>query len=161
MKNILLILLLTIIYSCSSNWYLKKAIQKNPHLLDSIKVTTIVVHTDTIRDTIKVEGHNFGITLDSLKRTNDSLTLVYSDSILNIYAYVDNLKKIHIRGNTKTIYVPYEKIVHDTFTVTVPCPKPYTIVNITDWQKFQMYSGRILWIILAIGLMFGIYKLLK
>lgn len=163
MKNIIILsAFLSIFFACSSDFYLKKAIKLNPNLLDSLKVTTIVITHDTIRDTIKVEGHNFSLLLDSIKQANDSTTLVYNDSILSIYAYVDILtKKIKIGGTVKPKLIPFEVIVHDTIKVDTKCPPQFVAQEKTKLEQYFIYTGWLFNLLLLIGLILLLVKLLK
>lgn len=165
MKKLLYVLSIIFLLStsCSSNYYLKKAIKLNPKLLDSLKITTIIYHTDTIHDTIRVEGHNFKVSLDSLRQsTTDSLNLVYSDSILNIYAYIDNIsKKIKIGGYVKPKTIINTIIVHDTITVKTDCPQQFVVQEKTKLEQFFIYLGYLFSILLIIGVVILVIKLFK
>jgi len=153
MVNYRIILLLLFITSCSAEWHLRKALNKNPQILNNqLFKTTVIVH-DTIRDTIKVPQHNFNFVIDSLQqvyaRQNDSLVEVYNDSLITIYmSYDDLIKKYKFTGRVKEKLIPYEKIVHDTIPVEIPCPNPQ--YRLSKLEEFQIWLGRILGLLLLI-----------
>ena len=102
--------------SCSAQWHLKKAVQKDPTILekDTLVVTTTVVSPPVaITDTVTLKQHDtITIVKDRLKvqlvKVNDTITInaeCASDTIVT------------------TIEVPYEKIVY--------------VKEKTLWQKIQ------------------------
>lgn len=102
--------------SCSAQWHLKKAVQKDPLILekDTLVVTTTVVSPPVaITDTVTLKQHDtITIVKDRLKvqlvKVNDTITInaeCASDTIVT------------------TIEVPYEKIVY--------------VKEKTLWQKIQ------------------------
>ena len=105
MKWLVKLTLLLLLTSCSAQWHLKKAVQKDPAILekDTLVVTTTVVSPPVaITDTVTLRQHDT-ITLvkDRLKvqliKVNDTITInaeCASDTIVT------------------TIEVPYEKIVY-------------------------------------------------
>lgn len=149
----IILLLLFILSSCSADWHLRKAIQKNPQILNNQKYKTTVIVHDTIRDTIRVPEHNFQFTIDSIQqiyaKQNDSLVEVYNDSLVTIYmSYDDLIKNYKFKGKVKEKLVPYEKIVHDTVPLEIPCPNPE--YKLSNWEEFQIWLGRILGLLLLI-----------
>ena len=99
------LLLISLLTSCSAQWHLKKAVQKDPLILerDTLVVTdTVVTQPVAITDTVTLKQQDT-ITLvkEKLKvrlvRVNDTITInaeCASDTIV------------------KTIEVPYEKVVY-------------------------------------------------
>jgi len=105
MKWLVKLILLSSLISCSAQWHLKKAVQKDPLILvkDTLVVTdTVVSPPVAITDTVIMKQHDT-ITLvkDRLKvkivKVNDTITIdaiCDSDTIISI------------------VEVPYEKIVY-------------------------------------------------
>ena len=159
MRYLLIILILS---SCSAQWHLKTAIKKDHNILNNQKYKTTVIVTDTIHDTIMIPEHNFEFTMDSIQQAyakqNDSLVMVYNDSLVSIYMDYDQLSKnFKLKGKVKEKLVPYEVIVHDTVPVEVPCPNP--IYSLSKLEEFQIWLGRILSLLLVILLIiYGISK---
>lgn len=147
------LLILLILSSCSAEWHLKTAVKKNPNILNLRKYKTTVIIKDTIRDTIIVPEHNFQFTIDSIQQShakqNDSLVMVYNDSLVSIFMDYDEIvKKFKIKGKVKEKLVPYEVIVRDTVPVEIPCPNP--IYGLSKFEEFQIWLGRILGLLLLI-----------
>jgi hypothetical protein len=109
-----------------------------------------------------IPEHNFEFTMDSIQQAyakqNDSLVMVYNDSLVSIYMDYDQLSKnFKLKGKVKEKLVPYEVIVHDTVPVEVPCPNP--IYSLSKLEEFQIWLGRILGLLLVILLIiYGISK---
>ena len=105
MKWLVKLMLVLSLTSCSAQWHLKKAVQKDPTILekDTLVVTdTVVTQPVAITDTVTLRQHDT-ITLvkDRLKieivKVNDTITInatCDSDTIISI------------------VEVPYEKIVY-------------------------------------------------
>jgi hypothetical protein len=105
MKWLVKLTLLLLLTSCSAQWHLKKAVQKDPAILekDTLVVTTTVVSPPVaITDTVTLRQHDT-ITLvkDRLKvqliKVNDTITInaeCASDTIV------------------QTINVPYDRVVY-------------------------------------------------
>jgi hypothetical protein len=105
MKCLVKLTLLLLLTSCSAQWHLKKAVQKNPLILekDTLVVTNTVVSPPVaITDTVIMRQHDT-ITLikDKLRvkivKVNDTITIdaiCDSDTIISV------------------IEVPYEKIIY-------------------------------------------------
>jgi len=105
MKWLVKLTLLLLLTSCSAQWHLKKAVQKDPAILekDTLVVTTTVVSPPVaITDTVTLKQHDT-ITLvkDRLKvqliKVNDTITInaeCASDTIV------------------QTINVPYDRVVY-------------------------------------------------
>ena len=105
MKWLVKLILLSSLMSCSAQWHLKKAVQKDPLILerDTLVVTdTVVSPPVAITDTVTLKQHDtIVIQKDRLKvqlvKVNDTITInaeCASDTIVT------------------TIEVPYEKIVY-------------------------------------------------
>ena len=116
MKWLVKLILLSSLMSCSAQWHLKKAVQKDPMILekDTLVVTnTVVTPPVAITDTVTLKQHDtIVIQKDRLKvqlvKVNDTITInaeCASDTIVT------------------TIEVPYEKIVY--------------VKEKTLWQKIQ------------------------
>ena len=116
MKWAVKLILLVLLTSCSAQWHLKKAVQKDPLILekDTLVVTnTVVTPPVAITDTVTLKQHDtIVIQKDRLKvqlvKVNDTITInaeCASDTIVT------------------TIEVPYEKIVY--------------VKEKTLWQKIQ------------------------
>lgn len=99
------LLLISLLTSCSAQWHLKKAVQKDPLILekDTLVVTnTVVTPPVAITDTVTLRQHDtITIVKDRLKvqlvKVNDTITInaeCASDTIVT------------------TIEVPYEKVVY-------------------------------------------------
>ena len=105
MKWLVKLMLVLSLTSCSAQWHLKKAVQKDPTILekDTLVVTdTVVTQPVAITDTVTLRQHDT-ITLVKEKlrvqlvRVNDTITInatCDSDTIISI------------------VEVPYEKIVY-------------------------------------------------
>jgi len=116
MKWLVKLILLSSLMSCSAQWHLKKAVQKDPTILvkDTLVVTdTVVSPPVAITDTVTLKQHDT-ITLvkERLKveiiKVNDTITIsaeCASDTIVT------------------TIEVPYEKIIY--------------VKEKTLWEKIQ------------------------
>ena len=116
MKWLVKLMLVLSLTSCSAQWHLKKAVQKDPTILekDTLVVTdTVVTQPVAITDTVTLRQHDT-ITLVKEKlrvqlvKVNDTITInaeCASDTIVT------------------TIEVPYEKIVY--------------VKEKTLWQKIQ------------------------
>ncbi len=127
MKWLVKLTLVLLLTSCSAQWHLKKAVQRDPAILerDTLVVTNTVVSPPVaITDTVTLKQHDT-ITLvkDRLRvkivKVNDTITIdaiCDSDTIISI------------------IEVPYEKIVY--------------VEKKTFWDKFKD-------LILAAGVLFG------
>jgi len=116
MKWLVKLILVSSLMSCSAQWHLKKAVQKDPLILvkDTLVVRdTVVTQPVAITDTVTLKQHDtITIVKDRLKvqlvKVNDTITInaeCASDTIVT------------------TIEVPYEKIVY--------------VKEKTLWQKIQ------------------------
>ena len=116
MKWLVKLILLSSLMSCSAQWHLKRAVHKDPTILekDTMVVTnTVVTPPVAITDTVTLKQHDtIVIQKDRLKvqlvKVNDTITInaeCASDTIVT------------------TIEVPYEKIVY--------------VEQKTLWQKIQ------------------------
>ena len=123
MKWLVKLILLSSLMSCSAQWHLKKAVQKDPSILekDTLVVTdTVVSPPVAITDTVIMKQHDT-ITLvkDRLKvkvvRVNDTITIdaiCDSDTIISV------------------IEVPYDRIVY------VEKEKPIQIIQ--RWMAYLL-----------------------
>jgi hypothetical protein len=130
MKWLVKLTLLLLLTNCSATWHLKKAVQKDPTILekDTLVVTdTVVSPPVAITDTVTLKQHDT-ITLvkDRLKveivKVNDTITInaeCASDTIIT------------------TIEVPYEKIVY--------------VKEKTLWQKIQSLAFYFALVLLALA----------
>ena len=105
MKWAVKLILISLLTSCSAQWHLKKAVQKDPLILvkDTLVVTNTVVSPPVaITDTVTLKQHDT-ITLvkDRLKveilKVNDTI-------IINAECASDTI--------VRTIEIPYEKVVY-------------------------------------------------
>ncbi len=105
MKWLVKLTLVLLLTSCSAQWHLKKAVQKDPAILekDTLVVTTTVVSPPVaITDTVTLKQHDtITIVKDRLKvqliKVNDTITInaeCASDTIV------------------QTINVPYDRVVY-------------------------------------------------
>ena len=129
MKWLVKLILLSSLMSCSAQWHLKKAVQKDPLILEKdtlVVTTTVVTPPVAITDTVTLKQHDtITIVKDRLKvqlvKVNDTITInaeCASDTIVT------------------TIEVPYEKIVY--------------VEQKTLWQKMQ--SLVLLFAVVAVAL---------
>ena len=127
MKWLVRLILISSLTSCSAQWHLKKAVQKDPMILvkDTLVVTdTVVSPPVAITDTVTLKQHDtITVVKDRLKvqlvRVNDTITIdaiCESDTIISV------------------VEVPYEKIVY--------------VEKATLWDKFKD-------LILAAGILLG------
>ena len=132
MKWLVKLILLSSLMSCSAQWHLKKAVQKDPMILekDTLVVTdTVVSPPVAITDTVTLKQHDtITVVKDRLKvqlvRVNDTITIdaiCESDTIISV------------------VEVPYEKIVY--------------VEKATLWDKFKD-------LILAAGVLLGCLTIL-
>lgn len=115
MKYLLILLLLT---SCSANWHLKKAIKRNPKLLDSTTEYVPYQKDTTIYRTIYIKGDT---NTQETKRVIDSLQQVYNDSFTTVWQLTDSL------GNLKTQVIRKPFPVHDTVYIEIKGEVPVTV----------------------------------
>jgi len=127
MKWLVRLILISSLTSCSAQWHLKKAVRKDPTILekDTLVVTdTVVSPPVAITDTVTLKQHDtITVVKDRLKvqlvRVNDTITIdaiCESDTIISV------------------VEVPYEKIVY--------------VEKATLWDKFKD-------LILAAGILLG------
>ena len=116
MKWLVKLILVSSLMSCSAQWHLKKAVQKDPLILekDTLVVTDTVVSLPVaITDTVTLKQHDtIVIQKDRLKvqlvKVNDTITInaaCDSDTIISV------------------VEIPYEKIIY--------------VEQKTIWQKIQ------------------------
>jgi len=105
MKWLVKLILVLSLTSCSAQWHLKKAVQKDPMILkkDTLVVQdTLVVPPVVLKDTVTLKQHDtITITKDRLRvkivKVNDTL-------IINAKCDSDTI--------VRTIEVPYDKVVY-------------------------------------------------
>ena len=129
MKWLVKLILVLSLTSCSAQWHLKKAVQKDPMILkkDTLVVQdTFVVPPVVLKDTVTLRQH------DTITITKDRLRvkIVKVNDTLIIDAKCDSDTIV------RTIEVPYEKIVY--------------VEKATFWDKFKD-------LILAAGVLFGCF----
>ena len=123
MKWLVKLILLSSLMSCSAQWHLKKAVQKDPLILekDTLVVTdTVVSPPVAITDTVTLKQHDTIIIVkDRLKvqlvKVNDTITInaeCASDTIISV------------------VEVPYDKIVY------VEKEKPIQIIQ--RWMAYLL-----------------------
>lgn len=105
MKWLVKLTLLLLLTSCSAQWHLKKAVQKDPMILkkDTLVVQdTLVVPPVVLKDTVTLRQH------DTITITKDRLRvkIVKVSDTLIIDAKCDSDTIV------RTIEVPYEKVVY-------------------------------------------------
>jgi hypothetical protein len=99
------LILLSLLTSCSAQWHLKKAVQKDPLILEKdtlVVMDTVVVQPVAITDTVTLKQHDtITVVKDRLRvqlvRVNDTITI---DAICDSDTIV------------RMIEVPYEKITY-------------------------------------------------
>ena len=124
--KLIIMLLLT---SCSAQWHLKKAVHKDPTILEKdtlVVMDTVVSPPVAITDTVIMKQH------DTITLVKDRLrvSIVKVNDTITIDAICDSDTIISI------VEVPYEKIVY--------------VEKATFWDKFKD-------LILAAGVLFGCF----
>lgn len=147
-----LLVFLMFLGSCSADWHLKQAIKKNPKLGDSSVFQKVIIHNDTIHDTIFVPKKDFEFTLNLLEGLMDSLQLVYSDSFIEIYGKLDSANNAKFKGKVKERYVPYTVYVHDSILVESKCPPNVTIIE--GYPKWYFWIGLVIFVLILVILVF-------
>ncbi len=148
MKYLLLILLFTGLFGC------KNRILKKYCTNDTVEV--IAHFTDTIRDTVLIEGKQIALSFDPVALAVDSVREIYSDSFAVVAALKQKNGQIQLQVKTRDRLIPFEKIVYRTVPVKVKanCEKCY----LTQRE----FEARKKWIIACfIGLILLILLLLK
>jgi len=99
------LILLSLLTSCSAQWHLKKAVQKDPLILEKdtlVVMDTVVVQPVAITDTVTLKQHD---TITVVKdRLRVQLVKVNDTIIINAECASDTI--------VRTIEIPYEKIVY-------------------------------------------------
>jgi hypothetical protein len=129
MKWLVKLIIVLSLTSCSAQWHLKKAVHKDPTILekDTLVVTdTVVSPPVAITDTVIMKQH------DTITLVKDRLrvNIVKVNDTITIDAICDSDTIISI------VEVPYEKIVY--------------VEKATFWDKFKD-------LILAAGVLFGCF----
>jgi len=133
MKWLVKLILVLSLTSCSAQWHLRKAVQKDPMILkkDTLVVQdTFVVPPVVLKDTVTLKQH------DTITITKDRMRvkIVKVNDTLIIDAKCDSDTIV------RTIEVPYEKIVY--------------VEKATFWDKFKDFiltAGVLLGCILIVG----------
>jgi hypothetical protein len=133
MKWLVKLILVLSLTSCSAQWHLRKAVQKDPMILkkDTLVVQdTFVVPPVVLKDTVTLKQH------DTITITKDRMRvkIVKVNDTLIIDAKCDSDTIV------RTIEVPYEKIVY--------------VEKATFWDKFKDFiltAGALLGCILIVG----------
>ena len=132
MKWLVKSILLLSLMSCSAQWHLKKAVQKDPLILakDTLVVTdTVVVPPVVITDTVTTKQH-------------DTITIVKDRMRVQVVRKLDTLIINAQCGSdtiVRTIEVPYDKIVY--------------VQKETPLQILQRYALYLLMLIIGIKLL--------
>jgi len=128
LRSITLIISIIILSSCSSQWHLRKAIKKDP--------TIVQIDTITFRDTIKT--HTELVRVDSVFKISSDTTIIIKEN-LTIKHFIRN-DSVFIEGSCDTIFleIPYE--------VEIPVDK--WIYPESNWLKDNWI---LLLIVVAIG----------
>ena len=116
MKWVIKLIMISLLTSCSAQWHLKKAVQKDPMILekDTIVVQdTLVVPPVAITDTVTMKQHD----TITLVKERLKVQLVKVNDTITINAVCDSDTIV------RTIEVPYEKIVY--------------VEQKTLWEKIQ------------------------
>ena len=116
MKWVIKLIMISLLTSCSAQWHLKKAVQKDPMILekDTIVVQdTLVVPPVAITDTVTIKQHD----TITLVKERLKVQLVKVNDTITINAVCDSDTIV------RTIEVPYEKIVY--------------VEQKTLWEKIQ------------------------
>ena len=130
-----------VISSCSSDFYLRMALKKNPKLGDSTTVLVPYYKDTTIVFTI------VGDTSDQAKKfkewykqASDSMTIAFNDSFVQVSQTIDSLGNL----KTKVIRKPFISYIRVTINETVKMKVPPAIVlqekKQTMWQKIKSYA---------------------
>lgn len=90
---------------------------------DTVFVEKTVIKTTTVNG----DTATLSIAVDSLS----SVVATDTTKFLSLYAYIDSLKRLHVKGITKTIYV------HDTVNVKVPYTVTRIFVDTTARKKLS------------------------
>lgn len=135
-----LILLLTVISSCSSEYHLRMALKKNPKLGDSTtklvpyyKDTTIVF---TIVGDTSDQAKKFK---EWYKQASDSMTIAFNDSFVQVSQVIDSLGNLKTKVIRKPFTHSIQVIIHDTVKVQIP---PVIVLHEkqTIWQQIKSYA---------------------
>lgn len=127
-KGVAKVLFLSVFFaSCSANWYLEKAIQKNPNIITEKVIRQ--VDTLIIRDSVKIE-HTF--------TTKSVDTIIIDNEHFNttIYRYYDTLRLLQI-------------LKGDTVKITQKLVAPKMQVELW-WEKYIVSMSMVLGLILFI-----------
>lgn len=123
-NNIISLLSILFLFGCSSEYHLKKAIKKNPKLLDST-IKYIPYQKDTIiYHEIYIKGDSSS---QESKRIFDSIQQVYNDSFTNVYQLVDSLGNLRTTVVRKPYYVKDTILITIRDTISVTAPSKYII----------------------------------
>jgi hypothetical protein len=137
---------LLVLQSCSANYHLKKAIQKNPRLGDSTvklvpyyKDTNIVINIigDTSDQTVKFKKW--------YKQAMDSVAVAYNDSFVQVNQTIDSLGNLKTKVIRKPYTITTQVIIHDTVEIKVP-----PVITVKNGFEINSYIWALLAIFVAI-----------
>lgn len=137
-----LIFLVLVLFSCSAEYHLKKAIKKNPKLGDS---TTVLVpyYKDTIIE-VKIIGDtsNQDVKFKKwYKQAMDSVAVAYNDSFVQVNQTIDSLGNLKTNVIRKPYTITTQVIIHDTVEIKVP-----PVITVKNGFEIKWY----IWLLLAI-----------
>jgi hypothetical protein len=137
---------LLVLQSCSANYHLKKAIQKNPRLGDSTvklvpyyKDTNIVINIigDTSNQDVKFKKW--------YKQAMDSVAVAYNDSFVQVNQTIDSLGNLKTKVIRKPYTITTQVIIHDTVEIKVP-----PVITVKNGFEINSYIWALLAIFVAI-----------
>ena len=136
-----LILLLAVLSSCSSDFYLRMALKKNPKLGDS--TTKLVPYYKDTTITITIIGD----TSDQAKKfkewykqATDSVAIAFNDSFVQVSQVIDSLGNLKTKVIRKPFTHSIQVIIHDTVKVKVPPAIVLKEKKQTIWQQIKSYA---------------------
>jgi hypothetical protein len=130
MKWLVKLTLLLLLTNCSATWHLKKAVQKDPTILEKdtlVVKDTVVVPPVVTTDTVTLSQHDT-ITIQK-DRLKVQLVKVNDTVIINAECASDTI--------VRTIEVPYEKVIY--------------VQQKTLWEKIQTLAFYIALVFLALA----------
>jgi hypothetical protein len=121
MKQIITLIVATLIISCSPQKRLNRLYSKHPELFvkDSILV----------RDTITIKSHSVDTTFVNVFSTD---TLVIEDSVM-VIKYVNDGKTVYLKGECKERLIPYETKVFVDKPIITKTVKPWYDKYVRWW----------------------------
>ena len=125
------IILAIILSSCSAQWHLRKAITKDPSIIDTVKVVTI----DTVWMEVKKIDTVFKFNFDTVFFVKDSVKV-----------------KFFYQNRDSLVYLDVD---------CPDCPSIKTTEKKTTIIEVESKAKRITWIILGIAVGIGIFLIIK